>query len=180
MGDNSIRRKRDTGIVSKRGARWYAGGLAFECQGCGACCSGPGEGYIWVVRREIELIAGFLGLSEGEVRRRFLRRVGLRTSIIEDVESKDCIFLERHFGKAQCRQGQKNRCRIYSVRPGQCRAWPFWPGNLKGPGEWNRAAQKCPGINRGRHYSFEDIERIKSNRKWWADGQQRRDSEAGG
>ncbi len=61
---------------------------------------------------------------------------------------------------------------IYSVRPNQCRTWPFWPSNLKNPGDWNKAAQKCPGINRGKLYSFEEIERIKKAKKWWQDTKQ--------
>jgi Fe-S-cluster containining protein len=144
---------------------WYAAGLHFECIECGNCCSGPDEGYIWVTRAEIELIADYLKMTSGQLRREFLKRVGLRTSIIEQAGTNDCIFLRMV-------EGQK-RCMIYSVRPSQCRSWPFWPGNLARPGDWNRAAQKCAGINRGRHYSFEEIARIKANKKWRQDVKQR-------
>jgi Fe-S-cluster containining protein len=143
---------------------WYFAGLHFECQGCGRCCSGPGEGYIWVTRPEIEIIADFLKLTVAQFRQKYLRRVGLRTTIIEDQTTKDCIFLQAGAG------GKK--CKIYSVRPSQCRSWPFWPNNLAGPGAWNKVAQKCPGINRGRLYSFEKIEEIKRNKKWWQDTKQ--------
>ncbi len=131
---------------------------------CGRCCSGPAEGYIWVTRPEIELIAEFLKISAGRLRQKFLKRVGLRTTIIEHHATKNCAFL----------QGIDNqkRCMIYSVRPNQCRTWPFWPSNLKNPGDWNKAAQKCPGINRGKLYSFEEIERIKKAKKWWQDAKQ--------
>lgn len=142
--------------------KWYAAGLCFECQQCGGCCSGPGEGYIWVTRREIEFIADFLKMSIHELRRRYLRRVGLRTSIIEHRQTRDCIFL--HLAG----DGQK-KCMIYEVRPSQCRNWPFWPENLKGPNAWNEAGQKCPGINRGDCRTLEEIERIKQNRQWWSE-----------
>lgn len=148
----------------KKNIKWYAAGLHFECEGCGECCSGPGEGYIWVTRPEIEIIAGFLKMSVEQFRRKYLRRVGLRTTIIEHQTTKDCIFLKAGAGGKQCM--------IYSVRPSQCRNWPFWPGNLASPGEWNKAAQKCPGINRGRLYTFEEIEEIKRARKWWQDTKQ--------
>lgn len=141
--------------------KWYAAGLHFECQECGECCSGPGEGYIWVTKPEIEIIADFLKITVGQFRQKYLKRVGLRTTIIEHQTTKDCIFLQAGAGGKQCK--------IYSVRPSQCRSWPFWAGNLAGPGAWNKAAQKCPGINRGRYYSFEDIEKIKRLRKWWQD-----------
>ncbi len=138
---------------------WYAAGLNFECRVCGRCCSGPGEGFIWVARPEIELIARHLHIAPGELRHKYLRRVGLRTTIIEDDLTKDCIFLRTIDGV--------KRCAIYAVRPGQCRSWPFWPENLVSPDTWNRAAIRCPGVNRGRHYSYEEIERIRRNRRWW-------------
>lgn len=141
------------------GTKWYAAGLHFECAECGGCCSGPGEGYIWVLRPEIELIAKHLNVTPGEMRRRYLRRVGLRTSIIEHSVTKDCIFLRQVGG---CRQ-----CVIYPVRPSQCRTWPFWPENLASANAWNTAALRCPGFNRGRYYSAEEIDRIKRNKRWW-------------
>lgn len=147
-------------IIRKK-TLWYVAGLHFECQECGGCCSGPGEGYIWVTRPEIEIIAEFLEMTVGQCRQKYLKRVGLRTTIIEHHTTKDCIFLQDGAG------GKK--CMIYSVRPSQCRSWPFWPDNLAGPGTWNKAAKKCPGINRGRLYSFEEIEEIRRNKKWWQD-----------
>jgi Fe-S-cluster containining protein len=148
----------------KNKTKWYVAGLHFECQGCGGCCSGPGEGYIWVTRPEIKIIVDFLKMAVGQFRQKYLRRVGLRTTIIEHRTTKDCIFLQAGAGGKQCT--------IYSVRPCQCRSWPFWASNLASPGDWNKAAQKCPGINRGRLYSFEEIKKIKRNEKWWQDRKQ--------
>jgi hypothetical protein len=138
---------------------WYVGGLNFQCAQCGTCCSGPGEGYIWVVRREIEFIADYLKMPVSQLRKKYLKRVGMRTSIIEDRITKDCIFLEMVNGE--------KRCGIYPVRPTQCRTWPFWSSNLTSSNAWNEATQRCGGINRGRLYSFEEIERIRKIRKWW-------------
>jgi hypothetical protein len=42
--------------------------------------------------------------------------------------------------------------------------WPFWPSNLASADAWNKAAQRCPGINSGRLYSFEEIERIRKKK----------------
>jgi Fe-S-cluster containining protein len=142
---------------------WYIAGLHFECLECGNCCSGPGEGYIWVTRPEIEFIADFLKMSIEEVRQKYLKRLGLRTSIIEHATTKDCIFL-------QDVDGQK-KCMIYSVRPSQCRSWPFWSENLTSPNAWNEVARKCPGINRGRLYSYDEIQKIRKNQKWWLDAE---------
>jgi hypothetical protein len=32
------------------------------------------------------------------------------------------------------------------------------------------AAVRCPGINRGKFYSFEEIEAIKKQKSWWDAG----------
>lgn len=148
--------------------KWYTAGLHFECIECGRCCSGPGEGYIWVARPEVERIADYMHLTPKELRRKFMRQVGLRLSIIEEPITKDCIFLQMVDGA--------KRCVIYPVRPGQCRTWPFWSENLLGPEQWNRAALRCPGINRGRLYNYKEIERIRKNRKWWENPQDTADS----
>lgn len=146
--------------MAKNKEPWYVNGLHFKCQQCGACCAGPSEGYIWVTRPEIKLIADFLKISEKQLRQKYLKRMGLRTTIIEQRSTKDCIFLKNESGE--------KRCTIYPVRPRQCRMWPFWPSNLKNPTTWNKTAQKCPGINRGRLYSCEEIQKIKKQ-KWWQD-----------
>jgi Fe-S-cluster containining protein len=121
-----------------------------------------------VAKPEIEMIAGHLGLTADELTHGYLRRVGPRLSIIEESITKDCIFLQMVDGVKQCR--------IYSVRPAQCRTWPFWSENLQSPNDWNRAALRCPGINRGRFYTYEEIERIRKNRQWWQNPQDTADS----
>ena len=153
---------------NKKKTPWYVAGLHFECVQCGRCCSGPGEGYIWITKPEIQIIADFLKISVGQVRQEYLKRIGLRTTIIEHPGTKDCILL-------QDIAGQK-RCIIYPVRPSQCRTWPFWSDNLADPNAWNKATQKCPGINHGRLYTHDEIEKIKRNKKWWQDAERTTDS----
>ncbi|MCX5636216.1 MAG: YkgJ family cysteine cluster protein [Planctomycetota bacterium] len=143
---------------------WYVAGLHFECLQCGACCAGPSTGYIWVTRPEIQLIADFLKMPVEQVRGNYLKHVGFRTTIIEQLSTKDCIFLRES-------EGRKN-CIVYPVRPKQCRSWPFWPGNLKSSGTWNKTAQKCAGINHGQLYCLEEIKRIKREEKWWQPAKQ--------
>ena len=154
-------------VGKKKKTAWYVEGLHFECQGCGGCCAGPGEGYIWVTRPEIELIAELLEISIGRLKRDYLKRVALRTSIIEDPLTKDCIFLREAHGPIGI-DGRK-QCAIYTVRPSQCRSWPFWPSNLASGKAWNETTRKCLGVNRGRLHNCEEIKRIKKSKKWWND-----------
>lgn len=138
---------------------WYACGLHFECTGCGKCCSGPDEGYIWVTAPEIEMIAEKLKMTSQEIEFAFLLKIGSRKTIREARPSNDCIFLQKVNGE--------KRCRIYDVRPNQCRTWPFWNSNLDIPDDWNEAAKKCAGINRGKRHSFEEIEKQRTQQRWW-------------
>jgi len=86
-----------------------------KCSECeGNCCIGE-SGYIWVNKEEIKNISKFLGISEEEFIKTYLIKVGYKYSIKEK-KYKDgyaCIFFE-------------NGCKIYDVRPTQCRTYPFW------------------------------------------------------
>lgn len=132
--------------------KWYAMGLHFQCTQCGNCCSGV-PGYVWVNSAEVEEMAKFLRISLKDFAEKYLRKVGGRFSLIEKPDY-DCIFLER--------TEKGVGCRIYSARPQQCRTWPFWDYNLASPDDWLENTRRCPGVNRGKNHTFEDIEKVRS------------------
>jgi Fe-S-cluster containining protein len=99
-----------------------------------------------VTEAEIRALASAVDLSEEELRRRCLKKVGRRFSIRERANG-DCIFLRRGTG-----------CVVYAVRPTQCRTFPFWPEHLDAPESWEEAARDCPGMNRGKRHSLEEIQ----------------------
>jgi Fe-S-cluster containining protein len=129
---------------------WYRKGLCFSCAQCGNCCSGA-PGYVWVTPDEQRAIARALGFQDGQLPRRYVRRVGFRISLTERPDG-DCVFLRRN--------GEKAGCMIYEVRPLQCRTWPFWRLNLKSPDHWCAAGTTCPGINQGTYYDAGRIDEI--------------------
>ena len=135
--------------------KWYRDGLRFECTQCGNCCSGD-PGFVWATKDEISRISEFLGRDDDWLDRKHLRRVGLRYSLTEKPNG-DCIFLKREKGKSLCS--------IYSVRPVQCRTWPFWSSNLKSRTTWQEAAKTCPGMNQGRKRDFVQIEVLRTQRR---------------
>jgi Fe-S-cluster containining protein len=137
---------------------WYSAGLRFECLQCGHCCAGPEQGYIWISRPEIRLIADFLKMPVKELKQKFMRRIGLRMTIVEDPHTHDCVFLRQ--------TKERKSCAIYKVRPAQCRNWPFWDWNLENLDAWNSAGAQCPGMNRGIFYSPEQIRDKMKNKKW--------------
>jgi hypothetical protein len=126
---------------------WYKDGLRFECTRCGACCTGA-PGYVWVNDEEIAQIAKFLALSEQDFGERFLRRLARGISLVEH-DNGDCVFYDR----------EGRGCRIYSVRPRQCRSWPFWASNTETADAWAATRQVCPGAGRGEFVSLDEIVR---------------------
>lgn len=122
---------------------WYKEGLRFECQRCGRCCRGE-PGVVWVNKREIEKISAFLGVTQNSFAKNYLRGVNDRFSLLE-YGNGDCIMYD-------------NGCKIYDVRPCQCRSFPFWKPNLKNRFEWEKLKNTCPGIDKGKLHTIKDIE----------------------
>lgn len=132
-------------------APWFSAGLAFECAGCGRCCAGPEDGFVWANEQEIAALAAHLNMEIDVFRRRYMKRVGRRFTLIMEPTTKDCPFLSP--------PGEEGRhCTVYEVRPTQCRTWPFWPSNLMHPDDWARTGMRCPGINRGKLHTCTEIE----------------------
>ncbi|MDR1894336.1 MAG: YkgJ family cysteine cluster protein [Spirochaetales bacterium] len=126
---------------------FYKTGLSFECRRCSSCCRFQ-PGYVFLSRQDREALAGFFNLSTGDFMERYCRWVDLghcsRLSLIEK-SNLDCIFWEG------------GGCSVYSVRPLQCRSYPFWFSSLSSPEAWKDLAAGCPGINRGRKHGLEEI-----------------------
>jgi uncharacterized protein len=117
---------------------WYHAGLRFQCAQCGSCCTGA-PGYVWVNKAEIAALTAALKLDVEAFEKRYVRRVGMRKSLIE-FPNGDCVFFH----------GESRTCQVYEIRPRQCRTWPFWSSNLATPAAWEGMCENCPGGNRGR------------------------------
>jgi Fe-S-cluster containining protein len=116
---------------------WYKDGLRFKCMQCGGCCTGA-PGFVWVNKAEIEALAGAIRVDVVEFERRYVRKVGIRKSLIEFANG-DCVFFS----------SESRSCQVYEHRPRQCRTWPFWGSNLATPADWEDMCERCPGGNRG-------------------------------
>jgi Fe-S-cluster containining protein len=113
---------------------WYAAGLRFGCTQCGKCCTG-GDGFVWLGVVEMAELAAYLGMSLEAFVARYVWQADEEIVLGKRPGSEDCVFLEG------------DRCRVYPVRPGQCRSFPFWPRNLASAASWGAAAAKCDGIS---------------------------------
>ncbi|MFO0937444.1 MAG: YkgJ family cysteine cluster protein [Gemmataceae bacterium] len=125
---------------------WFANGLSFACTQCGNCCTGA-PGYVWVDDEEVAKLAAARGVPVREFNDMFVRSArGKRT--LREKPNGDCVFYEKDKG-----------CTVYSVRPKQCRTWPFWESNVATQEDWEQAAVNCPGMNQGTLIPVEEIVR---------------------
>ncbi|HSU67218.1 MAG TPA: hypothetical protein VLJ39_10115, partial [Tepidisphaeraceae bacterium] len=143
------------------------------------CCTG-GPGFVWISETEIERLGEFLKLTSREVKAKYCRKVGGRWSLNEHRMKDgnyDCVFLtevpapaspdNKQLGQNQPVPLRRRGCSIYSVRPLQCRTWPFWHSNLEDRESWEHASRKCPGLDRGsRSFSVEQIEALRDAEDW--------------
>ncbi|HEY2841764.1 MAG TPA: YkgJ family cysteine cluster protein [Pirellulales bacterium] len=125
---------------------WYQEGLRFECTQCGDCCTGA-PGFVWVNQEEIAALAKRLGLPVDEFEQKFVRKVGIRKSLVE-YENGDCVFFNT----------EARNCGVYEDRPRQCRTWPFWDSNVRTPETWKQTCEVCPGSGQGKLVQLEKIE----------------------
>ena len=126
----------------KKKRYFFSSGIHFECQQCGFCCTGS-SGTIFVSSEEIKEIAKFLKIAEKDFIENYL--YPFRNSYsIKEKENGDCLFYEKG-------------CKIYPVRPGQCRTYPFWIKNLRNEKNWELTKKECPGIGKGKLYTEEEI-----------------------
>lgn len=123
-------------LIQEEGGPWYKEGLRFHCTGCGQCCTGP-AGYVWLTPSDIDEIASFLQISKESFLRRYTRAVHGRISLLE----------RRHLGNFDCIFLKEAKCQIYPVRPKQCRAFPWWPENLRNRAAWRKCAERCEGVD---------------------------------
>ena len=128
--------RRDAGIADA--------GLRFSCTQCGGCCSGS-SGYVKFTDDEAIAMAAKLDVDVETFMRTYTHDTPMGRSLTERKTAfgYDCVFLDREAipGKAVCG--------LYDDRPMQCRTWPFWKSNLSSAHAWRRAAEGCPGVDRG-------------------------------
>jgi uncharacterized protein len=124
------------------GRYFFDAGIRFECLRCGACCTGD-PGIIRISGPEIEILADFLKITAADLTRMHLRPMASGFSIAEEPDGR-CRFYDEG-------------CRIYPVRPLQCRTYPFWFSQMRSMRQWEKALGECPGIGKGTLYSRERI-----------------------
>ena len=85
--------------------------------------------------QDVPRLAEFLGMNTGEFQGRYL------------YSTKYTLRLRRRQGK--CPFLGVTGCSVHSVKPTQCRVFPFWPELIEDEKELEVTAQWCPGIGEG-------------------------------
>ena len=112
---------------------WYGEGLAFECTGCGDCCTGA-PGAVWVDDDDVARLAVHFGMTPSEFEAAHVRRLVGRRSLLERFTG-DCEFWSR----------ETRGCTVYEARPTQCRTYPFWPHLVNAKESWDGVKAECEG-----------------------------------
>ena len=109
--------------------------LRFECQsGCTNCCRQ--KGFVFLTEADLIRIAKYLRMTAAQFERRYVYRTKrqIRLRVPRQVQ---CHFLK------------EDGCSIHSVKPTQCRIFPFWPEMVDDKREWRKTAAWCPGFGQG-------------------------------
>lgn len=128
---------------------FYENGLCFTCKRCSDCCR-LSPGVVYLSREDLTKLCHEFNLNAEEFVARYCRWVmyydGNYVLSLQETREYDCILWT------------EKGCRAYEGRPVQCSTYPFWSWMLSDRKEWDACAKDCPGINKGRLWSFEEIE----------------------
>ena len=73
---------------------------------------------------------------------------GTQVLSLQEKKNYDCILWD-------------NGCSAYQARPIQCSTYPFWSWMIADKKTWDECAAECPGMNKGRVWPYEEIEKNK-------------------
>jgi Fe-S-cluster containining protein len=128
---------------------FYASGLKFSCKRCSSCCRYD-SGYVFLSENDLEELLAELKMEKNRFIKTYCRWVtdinGSEVLSLREKSNKDCILWD-------------SGCLVYSVRPLQCRTFPFWKSVVASAQAWETAASGCPGMNNGILHSGEAIGR---------------------
>lgn len=142
--------------------RWYEEGLPFTCTACGNCCKSRGEySHVYLREEEVTAIARHLEMDPVEFVRTQVRVEDGWISLLPGLPQ--CQFLD-----------DAGRCKVYPVRPVQCRTWPFWDINLDQKTWTEEVNATCPGSRDGALHGADVVDAIaKATEDWYEDRMER-------
>lgn len=111
--------------------------MRFVCQpGCTKCCTR--RGFVYLTETDLLRAAEYLGMTPEAFEAAYVIR--FRKSLRLRMAPR---------GKNSCHFLTDNGCSIHSVKPTQCRTYPFWPSIVENRWRWKIEGTFCPGIGKG-------------------------------
>ena len=129
---------------------FYNKGLSFSCTRCSACCRHE-SGFVFLSENDVSRLVLELGMSPEKFIKAYCRW-------IPSQDKSECLSL-REKPNFDCILWDSG-CKVYTSRPLQCQAFPFWSNILRFEESWDWAGASCPGINQGKLYNKQEIEKI--------------------
>ena len=128
---------------------FYEKGLNFSCKRCSACC-GSAPGFVYLSKRDLLALCKTLNMEIEPFVEKYCRWAdyygGATVLALKEKKNYDCILWE-------------NECSAYEGRPVQCYTYPFWTWMIADKQTWDECAADCPGMNSGKLWTKEEIER---------------------
>ena len=125
----------------------FKDGLCFFCKQC-SCCCGKEPGFVYLSQSDLTKLSQWFKLNEQEFINKYCRLIpyfdGTFVLCLKEKENYDCILWDKG-------------CSAYSARPVQCSTYPFWSRILSSKEMWEEESHSCPGINSGKHWTYEEI-----------------------
>lgn len=131
-------------LDEKKGIDFKIKEIKFECQRCGNCCTC--DGYVFLSKLDYKRLLASKKFTAEELSKKYLTKVGYRLAFIDQADGA-CIFWDK-INKA---------CKIYDLRPTQCRTYPFWLSILNDNEKLEEEKSFCPGIGKGKTYNKQQI-----------------------
>jgi Fe-S-cluster containining protein len=115
---------------------WWQDGLQFTCiEGCGKCCDEPG-GIVNLSVEDAKRLAQHFEMTTSDwLERDCVRKLDGKWVLRSKKSDGICIYLDNDMS-----------CTVYSAKPNQCSAFPWWGENLRSERTWKKTARTCPGL----------------------------------
>jgi Fe-S-cluster containining protein len=131
-----------------KNSQFYASGLKFSCKRCSSCCRYD-PGFVYLSEKDLEKLTAELKLDRNSFLDKYCRWIkgleGKKFLSLKEKSNKDCILWD-------------SGCIVYTARPLQCRAFPFWDNILYSAQSWKMTASACPGMNKGELHTEKAIQ----------------------
>ena len=128
---------------------FFKDGLRFECKRCSFCC-GHSPGFVYLSQRDLDALCKHFDMTRGQFVQKYCRIAdyyyGKKVLALKEKKNYDCILWD-------------SGCSAYEARPVQCSTYPFWDWMTADRKTWDECAADCPGMNHGRLWSCEEIEK---------------------